>query len=125
MPEPPDLAPPAPVPASTPAAPVVLPKDPREEMAQRNSPEQFVFFLGCLVIGGAALTMIAVLAGCFVLITGKIEVNEALLAVCTGLIGSVLGYASSSAQQIISYYFGYTKGREELMARRRNPPPPS
>lgn len=67
--------------------------------------ERVVFLLGCIVVVGSGFLSFTVIIGCFFVMTRTVEIDNSLLAVCTGIIGSVLAGAGVSAQQVIASYF--------------------
>lgn len=67
--------------------------------------ERVVFLLGVVVVVGSGTLSIIVVIGCFLVMLKKVEIDNGLLAVCTGIIGSVLAGAGVSAQQVIASYF--------------------
>ena len=67
--------------------------------------ERVVFLLGCIVVVGAGFLSFTVVVGCFLVMLQKVDIDQGLLAVCTGIIGSVLAGAGVSAQQVIASYF--------------------
>lgn len=75
--------------------------------------ERVVFLLGCIVVIGSGMLSVIVIVGCFFVLTTETHIDNGLLAVFTGIIGSVLAGAGVSAQQVIASYFS-----------RKNDPPP-
>lgn len=67
--------------------------------------ERVVFLLGCVVVVGSGLLSMTVIIGCFFVLTTEVKIDNGLLAVFTGIIGSVLAGAGVSAQQVIASYF--------------------
>jgi hypothetical protein len=67
--------------------------------------ERVVFMLGAIVVVGSGLLSFTVIVGCFIVITTDLRIDNGLLAVFTGIIGSVLAGAGVSAQQVIASYF--------------------
>lgn len=67
--------------------------------------ERVVFLLGCVVVIGSGILSTIVIIGCFMVMLKKVDIDNGLLAVCTGIIGSVLAGAGVSAQQVIASYF--------------------
>lgn len=67
--------------------------------------ERVVFLLGCIVVIGSGVLSMTVIVGCFLVMLKKVDIDQGLLAVCTGIIGSVLAGAGVSAQQVIASYF--------------------
>lgn len=72
-----------------------------------------VFVLGCIILGAFAILMGLVLTGCFFLMTGKVTIDPATMAVCAGLIGTVVGYVAANAQQVVSFFYGSSKGSKD------------
>lgn len=72
-----------------------------------------VFVLGCIILGAFAALMGLVLTGCFFLMTGRVTVDPGTLAVCAGLIGTVVGYVAANAQQVVSFFYGSSKGSKD------------
>ena len=75
--------------------------------------DENVFVLGCIILSAFALLMALVLTGCFFLMTGKVTVDPGTLAVCAGLIGTVVGYVAANAQQVVSFFYGSSKGSKD------------
>lgn len=70
-----------------------------------------VFWLGVTILITFASVMIAVLWGGFTLMTGDATIkDEGAKALVMGLVGTVLGYVSANAQQVVGYFFGSSKG---------------
>lgn len=72
-----------------------------------------VFWMGVCVLATFAVLMFGVMAGCFALMTGYFRVDPNVAAICSGLIGTVVGYVAANAQQVISYFFGSSKGSKD------------
>lgn len=72
-----------------------------------------VFWMGVCVLITFAVLMFGVMAGCFALMTGYFRVDPNVAAICSGLIGTVVGYVAANAQQVISYFFGSSKGSKD------------
>jgi hypothetical protein len=72
-----------------------------------------VFVLGvCILVTFAAL-MGSVLIGCFLMMTGYFRVDPNVAAICAGMIGTVVGYVAANAQQVVSYFYGSSKGSKD------------
>lgn len=70
-----------------------------------------IFWLGLAVICAFILIMGGVLWGAFMLLHGAMQgVDPGIAAAVFTMIGSVVGYASANAQQVLGYYFGSSKG---------------
>jgi hypothetical protein len=67
--------------------------------------ERVVFLLGCVVVIGSGILSMTIIVGCFFVLTTETHIDNGLLAVFTGIIGSVLAGAGVSAQQVIASYF--------------------
>ncbi|MCS4509123.1 hypothetical protein [Xylophilus ampelinus] len=72
-----------------------------------------VFVMGVCILVSFAVLMAAVLLGCFLLMTGYFKVDPNVAAICSGLIGTVVGYVASNAQQVVSYFYGNNKGSKD------------
>lgn len=72
-----------------------------------------IFVMGCIILGAFAVLMGLVLTGCFFLMTGRVTVDPGTLAVCAGLIGTVVGYVAANAQQVVSFFYGSSKGSKD------------
>lgn len=67
--------------------------------------ERVVFLLGCIVVVGSGFLSTIVIIGCFYVLAQHVQIDQGILAVVTGIIGSVLAGAGVSAQQVIASYF--------------------
>lgn len=75
-----------------------------------------VFVLGCIILGSFAATVLAVLWGCFILLSGTKTfsgVDVGVIATVAGIIGSLIGYMAANAQQVVSFFFGSSQGSKE------------
>lgn len=72
-----------------------------------------VFVLGVCIIIGFAVLMGLTLIGCFLLMTGYFTFDPQIAVFCSGLIGTVVGYVAANAQQVVSYFFGSSKGSKD------------
>lgn len=64
--------------------------------------------LAAIVIGGFLYCVVAVLGG---FVPGMTDPNTA------GTVGALIGYASAKADQVVSYYFGSSKGHDDSLKR--------
>jgi hypothetical protein len=64
--------------------------------------------LAAIVIGGFLYCVVAVLGG---FVQGMTDPNTA------GTIGALIGYMSAKADQVVSYYFGSSKGHDDSLKR--------
>jgi len=72
-----------------------------------------VFVLGIWILATFALLMLAVLGGLFMLMTGKVDVDPGVLTACGTLIGTIVGYVAANAQQVVSFFYGSSKGSKD------------
>lgn len=72
-----------------------------------------VFVMGCIILITFATTMVLVLTGLFLLMTGRVTVDAGTLAVCAGIIGTIVGALGSNAQQVVSFFYGSSKGSKD------------
>lgn len=76
-----------------------------------------VFNLGIVILITFALVMAAVLWGSFQIMTGGITIKDvAIVATVAGLVGTVVGYVAANAQQVVSYFFGSSRGSADKTA---------
>lgn len=72
-----------------------------------------VFVLGVCILVGFVVLMVFTLVGCFLLLTGYFKFDPNIATFCSGLIGTVVGYVAANAQQVVSYFFGSSKGSKD------------
>lgn len=73
-----------------------------------------VFRLGVTILGIFAVIMGCVLWASFLVLTGGIVVKDiGTVAMVSGLIGTVVGYVASNAQQVVNFFFGSSKGSSD------------
>jgi len=72
-----------------------------------------IFVLGVCILLGFVVLMGATLAGCFALMTGYFHFDPTVATFSSGLIGTVVGYVAANAQQVVSFYFGSSKGSKD------------
>lgn len=72
-----------------------------------------VFVLGVWILGTFALLMATVLVGLFFLMTGRVNVDPGVLTACGTLIGTIVGYVAANAQQVVSFFYGSSKGSKD------------
>lgn len=69
-----------------------------------------LFILGAIILGSWALLTAGTLYGLFVVLTGQIALDVAIVATVFTVVGSVVGYISNIAQQVVSFWFGSSRG---------------
>jgi hypothetical protein len=73
-----------------------------------------VFWLGIATILAFAVLMSFLLWGCYAILTKGIDIkDQGTVAVVFSLIGTVVGYLASNAQQVYGYFYGSSKGSQE------------
>ncbi|ARK56320.1 hypothetical protein BOC36_24945 [Burkholderia pseudomallei] len=78
-----------------------------------NAANMRVFWLGVAVLATFAGVSFGALFGAYAVLTGKLSVdNAAVVGLVSGFIGTVIGYVASNATQVVSFYFGSSKGSE-------------
>jgi LytS/YehU family sensor histidine kinase len=76
-----------------------------------------VFNLGIVILLTFAGVMVAVLFGSYQIMTGGITIKDvAIVATVSGLVGTVVGYVAANAQQVVSYFFGSSRGSADKTA---------
>ena len=79
-----------------------------------HSDNNNVFRLGITILGIFAGIMGAVLWASFQVLTGGIIIRDiGTVAMVSGLIGTVVGYVASNAQQVVNYFYGSSKGSSD------------
>ena len=81
---------------------------------KNNAANDRVFWLGVVILGTFAAIMSAALWGAYALLTGKLPVvDAAVVGMVAGFVGTIIGYVSANAQQVVSFYYGSSKGSEQ------------
>ena len=87
--------------------------DDTENARKANAANDKVFWLGVVVLATFAAVMGLSLAGAYELMTGRLPVeNAAIVGMVSGFVGTIIGYVSANAQQVVSFFFGSSKGSE-------------
>jgi len=79
----------------------------------RSHGDEKVFWLGISVLITFSVLMALVLYGSYQIMTGIVKVDAGTLAIVSTLIGTVIGYVAANAQQVVSYFFGSSKGSSD------------
>lgn len=80
----------------------------------RSKGDKGVFWLGIAVLITFAATMSASLYGAYQILVGGITLKDvAVVAAVSGFVGTIIGYVAANAQQVISYFFGSSKGSND------------
>jgi hypothetical protein len=81
---------------------------------QAHAGDKGVFWLGIAVLVTFLLDMIATFALIYAILTGGITIKDVgIIAAVFGILGTLNGYVAANAQQVISYYFGSSRGSTE------------
>lgn len=85
-----------------------------QDARKNNSANRDVFFLACVLLTFYGLILIGALFGCYGIISGGIILKDVSTVgiVCTFL-GGLIGTIGAMAGQVISFYFGSSKGSEK------------
>jgi hypothetical protein len=79
-----------------------------------NAANMRVFWLGVAVLATFGGVCFGALWGAYALLTGKLPVTDAaIVGMVSGFIGTIIGYVAANATQVVSFYFGSSKGSEQ------------
>lgn len=79
-----------------------------------NAANMRVFWLGVVVLTNFALMAVGSLWGAYALLTGTMPLKDAaVVGMVAGFVGTIIGYVAANATQVISFYFGSSKGSEQ------------
>lgn len=76
----------------------------------RKYRDERTFWLGVSVMITFLVTVVLVLYGAYGIVIGTVEIDAALFAAVSGLIGTIVGYVAANAQAVINYFFGSSHG---------------
>lgn len=80
----------------------------------RKYKDDKTFWLGVVILVVFAITMGMSLYGAFQLLVGGITLKDvAVVAAVSGFVGSIIGYISANAQQVVSYFYGSSSGSKQ------------
>ncbi|PJB10752.1 MAG: hypothetical protein CO120_03220 [Gammaproteobacteria bacterium CG_4_9_14_3_um_filter_38_9] len=80
----------------------------------RKYKDDKTFWLGVVILLVFALTMSMSLYGSYQILQGGITVKDvSIVAAVSGFIGSIIGYISANAQQVVSYFYGSSSGSKQ------------
>lgn len=78
----------------------------------KNAGDNKIFVLAIVILAAFALLVIGVLIVLYRMISGELTADPSTVAVVAGLIGTIVGYFAANAQQVVSYFFGSSKGSQ-------------
>lgn len=84
-----------------------------QDARKNNVGDDRIFLLGIAVLATFAVLMGVVLYGSYQIMTGTVKLDAGALAIVSTLIGTVIGYVAANAQQVVSYFFGSSKGSSD------------
>jgi len=81
---------------------------------EKNAENSKVFWLGIVILLTFTFASAAALYGCYMLLTGGITaVDVGVVAAVANFIGLLFGYIAANAQQVISFFYGSSKGSKQ------------
>ncbi|MHB9836858.1 hypothetical protein Q8F57_018655 [Paraburkholderia terrae] len=85
-----------------------------QDARRANAANVRVFWLGIVVLSTFATMSVGSLYGAYALLTGAMPLKDAaLVGMVAGFVGTIIGYVAANATQVISFYFGSSKGSEQ------------
>lgn len=76
----------------------------------RKYRDERVFLLGVVILVAFSATVALVMLGSYHMLRGGVAVEAGVFAAITGFIGTLAGYLAASAQSVVNYYFGSSRG---------------
>lgn len=85
-----------------------------EDKRNGRTDDQHVLILGVVVLIVWASLSALTLLGLYHMLIGGIRITDAgIVATVFTVLGTMVGYISNSAQQVLSYYFGSSRGSHQ------------
>lgn len=78
----------------------------------RFAGDEKIFTLAIVILLAFAVLVVGVLVVLYRMVAGDIKADPGTVAVVAGLIGTIVGYFAANAQQVVSYFFGSSKGSQ-------------
>ena len=79
----------------------------------KNAANDRVFLLGVVILLTFGVIMGAALWASYALLTGTIALHDAsVVGLVAGFVGTIIGYVAANAQQVVSFFFGSSRGSE-------------
>lgn len=72
-----------------------------------------VFKLGIVVLMLFAGVVVATMLGTYKMLNGGVAVEPGMFAALSGFVGTIVGYVSAKADQVLSYFFGSSIGSKQ------------
>lgn len=86
-------------------------------LSEHQTGSRGLFWLGVCVLSIFFIINLSCLYGCFQILTGGLVIKDtSVTTVVFGLICTINGYVASSATQVLSYFFGSSKGSADKTA---------
>jgi hypothetical protein len=84
-----------------------------QDARRANAANKDVFTLGIVILSSFTLIVLGALVGSGLILTGGLVVTDAAtVGMVSGFIGTLVGYVAANAQQVVSFYFGSSKGSD-------------
>lgn len=87
--------------------------DDRKSAREAHAGNQGVFRLGIVMLLVFAAVVAASLYGAYQMLVGGVSVDDSMFAALAGFVGTLIGYVSAKADQVISYFFGSSFGSKQ------------
>jgi hypothetical protein len=85
-----------------------------QDARKAHAGDSGVYWLGISVLFTFAVVMVACLYGCYQILTDGLKIRDVgIVAAVFGFLGTVVGYVAANAQQVVSYFFGSSRGSTE------------
>lgn len=85
-----------------------------QDARKAHAGDRGVFILGIAILVTFLLDMLATFWLVYSILTGGLQIKDVgIVAAVFGILGTLNGYVAANAQQVISYYFGSSRGSQE------------
>ena len=80
----------------------------------KHAGDRGVYWLGIAVLATFFTVMMVCLYGAYQIVSGGISIKDvSVVAAISSFIGTIVGYVAANAQQVISYFFGSSRGSND------------
>jgi hypothetical protein len=88
-----------------------------QDARKSNAGDQGVFWLGIGVLIIMLLDVVSTFWLVYSILTGGLQIKDVgIVAAVFGILGTLNGYVAANAQQVLSYYFGSSRGSQDKSA---------
>lgn len=88
--------------------------DDTDNARKAHAGDRGVYWLGIAVLATFAIVMVASMYGCYQILTDGLKIKDVgIVAAVFGFLGTVVGYVAANAQQVVSYFFGSSRGSQD------------